>query len=164
MLPLQVFLPLISHASREYKTMQPDLSSKNQNDSMSHRFSNNYTGFRFKHALTTNLQHLLFDTLMVLCLSISLQGWIYISRPDHSDQAMTSFSGFHVGNWNLSGTGLSATKDLSFGTLFPLISNSHLPCPPLNPDWKHICSRSPIHYAEINLTYVTGHTAMIKRM
>ena len=26
------------------------------------------------------------------------------------------------------------TKDLSFGTLFPLISNSHLPCPPLNPD------------------------------
>ena len=30
MLPLQVFLPLISHASREYKTMQPDLSSKNQ--------------------------------------------------------------------------------------------------------------------------------------
>ena len=29
---------------------------------------------RFKHALTTNLQHLLFDTLMVLCLSISLQG------------------------------------------------------------------------------------------
>ena len=36
MLPLQVFLPLISHASREYKTMQPDLSSKNQKDSMSH--------------------------------------------------------------------------------------------------------------------------------
>ena len=30
MLPLQVFLPLISHASREYKTMQPDLSSKNK--------------------------------------------------------------------------------------------------------------------------------------
>ena len=60
--------------SREYKTMQPDLSSKNQKDNMSHRFSNNYTGFRFKHALTTNLQHLLFDTLMVLCLSISLQG------------------------------------------------------------------------------------------
>ena len=30
MLHLQVFLPLISHASREYKTMQPDLSSKNQ--------------------------------------------------------------------------------------------------------------------------------------
>ena len=30
MLPLQVFMPLISHASREYKTMQPDLSSKNQ--------------------------------------------------------------------------------------------------------------------------------------
>ena len=56
------------------QTMQPDLSSKNQKDNMSHRFSNNYTGFRFKHALTTNLQHLLFDTLMVLCLSISLQG------------------------------------------------------------------------------------------
>ena len=37
-LNLQVFLPLISHTSREYKTMQPDLSSKNQNDSMSHRF------------------------------------------------------------------------------------------------------------------------------
>ena len=35
MLPLQVFLPLLSHASREYKTMQPDLSSKNQKDSMS---------------------------------------------------------------------------------------------------------------------------------
>ena len=50
----------------------------------------------------------------------------------------------------LSGTGLSATKDLSFGTLFPLISNSHIFCPPLNPDWKHICSRSRIHYAEIN--------------
>ena len=164
MLPLQVFLPLISHTSREYKTMQPDLTSKNQKDSMSHRFSNNYTGFRFKHALTTNLQHLLFDTLMVLCLSISLQGWIYISRPDRSDQAMTGFSGFHVGNWNLSGTGLSATKDLSFGTLFPLISNSHLPCPPLSPDWKHICSRSPIHYAEITVTDVTGHTAMMKRM
>ena len=124
MLHLQVFLPLISHASIEYKTMQPDLSSKNQKDNMSHSFSNNYTGFQFKHALTTNLQHLLFDTLMVLCLSISLQGWIYISRPDHSDQAMTGFSGFHVGNRNLSGTGLSATKDLSFGTLFPLISNS----------------------------------------
>ena len=98
MLHLRVFLPLISHASKEYKTMQPDLSSKNQKDNMSHRFSNNYTGFRFKHALTTNLQHLLFDTLMVLCLSISLQGWIYISRPDRSDQAMTGFSGFHVGN------------------------------------------------------------------
>ena len=65
MLHLQVFLPLISHASREYKTIQPDLSSKNQKDNMSHRFSNNYTGFRFKYALTTNLQHLLFDTLMV---------------------------------------------------------------------------------------------------
>ena len=51
-------------------------------------------------------------------------------------------------------------RTLSFGTLFPLISNSHLPCPPLNPD---ICSRSPIHHAEINVTYVTGHTAMIKR-
>ena len=60
MLHLQVFLPLISHASREYKTMQPDLSSKNQKDNMSHRFSNNYTGFRFKHALTTNLQTLAF--------------------------------------------------------------------------------------------------------
>ena len=71
---LQVLLPLISHAFREYKTLQPDLPSKNQKDSMSHRFSNNYTGFRFKHALTTNLQLLLFDTLMVLCLSISLQG------------------------------------------------------------------------------------------
>ena len=47
---------------------------KTKKDNMSHRFSNNYTGFRFKHALTTNLQHLLFDTLMVLCLSISLQG------------------------------------------------------------------------------------------
>ena len=87
---------------------------------------------------------------------------IYISRPDRSDQAMTGFSGFHVGNWNLSGTGLSATKDLSFGTLFPLISNSHLPCPPLNPDWKHFCSRSPIRYAEITVTDVTGHTTMIK--
>ena len=64
----------------------------------------------------------------------------------------------------LSGTGLSAIKDLSFETLFPLISNSHLPCPPLNPDWKHICSRSPIHYAEITVTDVTGHTAVIKRM
>ena len=41
---------------------------------MSHRFSNNYTGSRFKHALTTNFQHLLFDTLMVLCwwFSVSL--------------------------------------------------------------------------------------------
>ena len=67
-------LPLTSHASREYKTMQPDLSSKNQKDNMSHRFSNNYTGLQFKHVLTTNLQHLLSDTLMVLCLSISLQG------------------------------------------------------------------------------------------
>ena len=124
----------------------------------------NNTGFRFKHALTTNLQHLLFDTLMVLCLSISLQGWIYISRPNRSDQAMTGFSGFHVGNWNLSGTGFSATKDLSFGTLFPLISNSHLPCPPLNPDWKHFCSRSPIHYAEITVTDVSGHATMIKTM
>ena len=28
MLPLQVFLSLLLHASREYKTMQPDLSSK----------------------------------------------------------------------------------------------------------------------------------------
>ena len=102
------------------------------------------------------------DTLMVLCLSISLQGWIYISRLNRSDQAMTGFSMFHVGNWNHSGTGLSATKDLSFGTLFPLISNSHLPCPPLNPDWKHFCSRSPIHYAEITVTDVTGHTTMIK--
>ena len=82
-LPLQVFLPLISHASREYKTMQPDLSSKNQKDSMSHRFSNNYTGFRFKHALTTNLQHLLFDTLMVLCLSITLY-WPDIYQPSRS--------------------------------------------------------------------------------
>ena len=50
------------------------LSCKNQKDNMSHRFSNNCTGFRFKHALTTNLQYLLFDTLMVLCLNISLQG------------------------------------------------------------------------------------------
>ena len=108
------------------------------------------------------LATLAFDTLMVLCLSISLQGWIYISRPDRLDQAMTGFSGFHVGNWNLSGTGLSTTKDLSFGTLFPLISNSHLPCPPLNPDWEHFCSRSPIHYAEITVTDVTGHTTMIK--
>ena len=55
-----------------------------------------------------------------------------ISHPDRSDQAMTGFSGFHVGNWNISGTGLSAIKDLSFGTLFPLITNSHLPWPPLN--------------------------------
>ena len=62
MLPLQVFLSLILHASREYKTMQADLSSKNQKGNMSHRSSKNYTGFRFKHALTTNLQHLLFDT------------------------------------------------------------------------------------------------------
>ena len=75
-----------------------DDDDDDDNDSMSHHFSNNYTGFRFKHALTTNLQHLLFDTLMVLCLSISLQGWIYINRPDRSDQAMTGFSGFHVGN------------------------------------------------------------------
>ena len=94
-------------------------------DNMSHRFSNNYTGFRFKHALTTNLQHLLFDTLMVLCLSISLQGWIYISRPDRSDQAMTGFSGFHVGNgyrsfsyqgpvvWNSLPTDLKLSSSLS---------------------------------------------------
>ena len=33
-------------------------------------------------------------------------------------------------------TGLSATKDLSFGTLFPLTSNSRLPWPPLNPNKK----------------------------
>ena len=41
-----------------------------------------------------------------------------------------------VPRWEMKsfGTGLSATKDLSFGTLVPLISNSHLPCPPLNPD------------------------------
>ena len=133
MLLLQVFLPLILHASREYKAIQPDLSSKNQKDNMSHRFSNSYIGFRFKHTLTTNLQHLLFDTLMVLCFSISLQGLTYISHPDRLDQAIAGFSGFHVGNENLSGTGLSATKDLLFGTLFPLISNSHLPWPPLNP-------------------------------
>ena len=55
-------------------------------------------------------------------------------------------------------------RTLSFGTLVPLISNSHLPCPPLNPDWKNICSRSPIHYAEITVTDVTGHTALVKRM
>ena len=118
------------HASREYKTMQPDLSFKSQK-SMSHCFPKNYTGFRIKHVLTTNWQHLLFDTLMVLCLSISLQRLTYISHPDRLDQTMTGFSGFHVGNWNLSGTGLSATKDLLFGTLFPLISNSYLPWPPL---------------------------------
>ena len=29
---------------------------------------------------------------------------------------------------------MSDSKDLSFGSLFPLISNSHLPCPSLNPD------------------------------
>ena len=57
---MQVFLPLISHASREYKTMQPDFSSKNQKDNMSHRFSNNYTGFLFKHALATKLATLTF--------------------------------------------------------------------------------------------------------
>ena len=112
MLHLQVFLPFMSHASREYKTMQPDLSSKNHKDNMSHRFSNNYTGFQFKHALTTNLQHLLFDTLMVLCLSISLQGWIYISRPDCSDQAMTGFSGFHV-VWNSLPTDLKISFSMS---------------------------------------------------
>ena len=42
---------------------------KNQIDNMLNRFY--YTGFRFKHVLTTNLQHLLFDTLMDLCLSVS---------------------------------------------------------------------------------------------
>ena len=93
MLHLQVFLPLILHASREYKTMQPDLSSKNKKDSMSQHFSNNYTGFRFKHALTTNLQHFIFDTLMVLCLSISLHIYQLSQSLRSSNDRLP---GFHV--------------------------------------------------------------------
>ena len=49
------------------------------------------------YTLTINLQHLLFDILMVLWLSISLQGWTYISHSDRLDQAMTGSQGSTLG-------------------------------------------------------------------
>ena len=55
-----------------------------------------------------------------------------LDHPDHLDQAMTGFSGFHVGNRIFQVRVFQLPR--TFGTLFPMISNSRLPWPPLNPN------------------------------
>ena len=78
----------------------------------------NYTGFRFKHALTTNLQRLLFDTLMVLCLSISLQDQIYIYHPSQSLRSSNDRL-LRVPRWNL-----KSFRYRSFSYQGPVVWNS----------------------------------------
>ena len=84
-----------------------------------------------QNPLITNLQHLLFDTMMVLCLSISLQG---IYQPFRLLRSCNDRL-LRLPRWKL-----KSFRYRSFSyqgpvvCLFPLISNSHLPSPPLNPN------------------------------
>ena len=147
----------------EYKTMQPDLSSKIQKDNISHRFSNNYTGFRFKHVLTTNLLHLVFDTLMG-SLPQYFSSTLDTYQPSRSLK-LSNGRFLRALLWKLKYFGYR-----SFSYQGPVVWNS-LPTDlrfsssqvSFKYKLKHnICSRNTTHYAEITISYVTGHTAVLK--
>ena len=150
-----------SHCTPPENTKQ---CSQNQKDEMSNSFSNNNTGFRFKHALTTNLQHLLFDYFggsLPQCLTSRLD--IYqpfrtlTSSNDWASQGSTLETEiFRAQVFQLPRTCVcnSRLADLKFSSSLASFKSK----------LKDICPRSPIQYAEITVTDVTGHTAMLKRI
>ena len=146
MLPLQAFLPLILHASREYKTMQPDLSSKNRRQHVTPllkelHFLPIQAHIDYKLA-TLALGH--FDGSLPQYLSSRLD----IYQPSRSLRSSNDRL-LRVPRWKL-----KSFRYRSFSYQGPVVWNS-LPIDlklssslsAFKSKLKHICSRSPIHYA-----------------
>ena len=165
MLPLQVFLPLIIARLQRIQTNAARLSSKNQKDSMCHTLLKQLHWLPIQTRIDYKLATLAFRHFDGSLPQYLSQGWIYI-QPSRSLRSSNDRL-LRVPRWKLKSFGYR-----SFSYQGPVVWNSlpidlklssSLSSFKIQTE-KHICSRSPIHYAEINVTYVTGHTAMIKRM